>query len=392
MAKEQEYNDTQVTKHITLRIRKGKKGDSLYLDIYEKGKTRRREFLGLYIVSGGGKQQSMQNIRTWREAVAKAEARELTLADGWGQGKGELGKRVRLVDWLELREKEQRQKATDEGRDRQGTGRLMHSAAGHVRGFLKKTHRDGMMINDVDNNFMRDFGKYLSTLTSEETHKHLAMNSKRNMFGLVSAALREAQRRGIIISAPTVTRAEAIPGKTDESKRDYLTEDEIIKMANTECTDETVKKAFLFSCFTGLRWSDIETLKWGDITENEGGLKLTKKMVKTQRNVEVYINSTAAALLPQRGRNNAKVWSLPATITSTRYVKAWAESAGIEKHVTPHVARHTFATLNLTKGNDIYTVSKLLGHLHVRTTEIYVKLIDKKRQEAADVINIDLGI
>ena len=392
MAKEQEYNDTQVTKHITLRIRKGKKGDSLYLDIYEKGKTRRRKFLGLYIVSGGGKQQSMQNIRTWREAVARAEACELTLADGWGQGKGELGKRVRLVDWLELREKEQRQKATDEGRDRQGTGRLMHSAAGHVRGFLKKTHRDGMMINDVDNNFMRDFGKYLSTLTSEETHKHLAMNSKRNMFGLVSAALREAQRRGIIISAPTVTRAEAIPGKTDEAKRDYLTEDEIIKMANTECTDETVKKAFLFSCFTGLRWSDIETLKWGDITENEGGLKLTKKMVKTQRNVEVYINSTAAALLPQRGRNNAKVWSLPATITSTRYVKAWAESAGIEKHVTPHVARHTFATLNLTKGNDIYTVSKLLGHLHVRTTEIYVKLIDKKRQEAADVINIDLGI
>ena len=392
MAKEQEFNDTQVTKHITLRIRKGKKGDSLYLDIYGKGKPRQREFLGLYIVNGGGRQQSMQNIRTWREAVAKAEARELTLADGWGQDKGELGKRVRLVDWLELREKEQRQKATDEGRDRQGTGRLMHSAAGHVRRFLKKTHRDGMMINDVDNNFMKDFGKYLSTLNSEETHKQLAMNSKRNMFGLISAALREAQRRGIIASAPTVTRADAIPGKTDEAKRDYLTEDEIIKMANTECTDENVKKAFLFSCFTGLRWSDIETLKWGDISGNEGGLKLTKKMVKTQRNVEVYINSTAAALLPQRGRSNTKVWSLPATITSTRYIKAWAKSAGVEKHVTPHVARHTFATLNLTKGNDVYTVSKLLGHLHVRTTEIYVKLIDKKRQEAADVINIDLGI
>lgn len=388
--KEQEYKDTQVTEHIKLRIRKGKKGDSLYLDIYDKGK-RRREFLGLYIVTGGGKQQAMRNTRTWREAVAKAEAREVDLADGWGDGKKELGKRIRLTDWLEQREKEQREKATDEGRDRQGTGRLMHTAAGHVGNFLKKTHRDGMLLGDVDNTFMREFGSYLCTLTSAETNRPLALNSKRNMFGLVSASLREAQKRGIIANAPTVSRAEAIPGKTEEAKRDFLTEEEIVKMAKTDCKSETVKKAFLFSCFTGLRWSDIETLKWGDITEENGSLKLRKKMVKTQREVEVYVNTTAANMLPPRGSDKDKVWALPATISSQRYVKAWAEAAGVKKHVTPHVARHSFATLNLTRGNDVYTVSRLLGHMHVRTTEIYVKVIDEKRREAADRIAMDLN-
>ena len=391
MTKEQEFKDTQVTDHIKLRVRKGKKGDSLYLDIYYKGQ-RSREALGLYIITGRGKQQAMRNVRTWREAVAKAEARELELVDGLVIGKKELGKQITLLDWLEQREKEQREKATAEGRDRQGTGRLMHCAAGHVRAFLKKMRREGLTINEVNNDFMKDFGKYLSNLTSEETHKPLAMNSKRNMFGLVSAALREAARRGVTATAPTVTRSEAIPGHAESIKRDYLTEEEIIMMSKAECASETVKKAFLFSCFTGLRWSDIETLKWGDIMDDGGSLKLIKRMVKTQHEVTVYLNATAAALLPPRGRNDGKVWALPATISSQRYIKDWAERAGVKKHVTPHVARHTFATLNLTKGSDVYTVSKLLGHMHVSTTEAYVRLIDKRRQAAADLINIDLGL
>ena len=334
----------------------------------------------------------MRNTRTWREAVAKAEARELDLASGWDLGKKELGKRIRLVDWLEQREKELRQKATDEGRERQGTGSLMHTAIGHVRGFLKKTHREDMAISEVDNTFMKDYGRYLSTLKSERTNKELAMNSKQSMFGLVLTALRVAQRKGIIASAPSVPRAEAIPGKPEESRRDYLTEDEIIRMANTPCKNDNVKKAFLFACFTGLRWSDIYTLRWKDIAEEAGGLRLTKKMVKTQRNVEVYVNSTAAALLPLRESDDSKVWTLPAYCHSNKHIDTWAKAAGVDKHVTPHVARHTFATLNLTKGNDVYTVSRLLGHMHVRTTEIYVDLIDKKRQEAADLINIDLGL
>lgn len=218
------------------------------------------------------------------------------------------------------------------------------------------------------------------------------MNSKQSMFGLVLTALRVAQRKGIIASAPSVPRAEAIPGKPEESRRDYLTEAEIIRMANTPCKNDNVKKAFLFACFTGLRWSDIYTLRWKDIAEEAGGLRLTKKMVKTQRNVEVYVNSTAAALLPLRESDDSKVWTLPAYCHSNKHIDTWAKAAGVDKHVTPHVARHTFATLNLTKGNDVYTVSRLLGHMHVRTTEIYVDLIDKKRQEAADLINIDLGL
>lgn len=74
----------------------------------------------------------------------------------------------------------------------------------------------------------------------------------------------------------------------------------------------------------------------------------------------------------------------------SRPIAKWIEAAGITKHITFHCFRHTYATLQLTLGTDIYTVSKMLGHKKVTTTQIYAKIVDEKKEAAADAIKIDL--
>ena len=83
----------------------------------------------------------------------------------------------------------------------------------------------------------------------------------------------------------------------------------------------------------------------------------------------------------------AAIFELPHSTTLGRVIDRWAKEAGITKHVTFHCARHTFATLELTMGADLYTVSKLLGHTSVSTTQIYAKIVDQKKKEAVNLLN-----
>jgi len=90
-------------------------------------------------------------------------------------------------------------------------------------------------------------------------------------------------------------------------------------------------------------------------------------------------------LQQEGGRDQGKVFILPYHHTvSLEHIRNWIEKAKIRKHITWHCGRHTFATLALTYGNDLYTVSKLLGHKEIRSTQIYARLIDKKKDEAID--------
>ena len=83
---------------------------------------------------------------------------------------------------------------------------------------------------------------------------------------------------------------------------------------------------------------------------------------------------------------------LPDPSWISKPLKRWIQSAGITKHITFHCFRHTYATLQLASGTDIYTVSKMLGHTNVRTTQVYTKVVDKKKEDAANAIKIDLDL
>ena len=176
--------------------------------------------------------------------------------------------------------------------------------------------------------------------------------------------------------------------KSADSHREFLTFEELQQLAATPFDMPNFKKAFLFSALTGLRWSDITALKWENIhySEKDGWmLKFTQK--KTKGAEILPIPEQAVKLLGDRKEPQDDV--IPGLTYSAWYnkkLKAWVMNAGINKKITFHCARHSFATLQLSMNTDIYTVSKLLGHRHLKTTEIYAKVIDKKKIEAANRI------
>lgn len=152
-------------------------------------------------------------------------------------------------------------------------------------------------------------------------------------------------------------------------------------------------RAFMFSVYTGLRASDMETLTWGEIHGNgvsaEGRLKfkVVKEQVKTHDVVQVPLIPQAVAILDELGlRAKGKVEALDRVFIGKsrsqlkRYVERWREQAGI--FFTYHSARHSFATMLQTAGADIYTTSRLMGHRSISTTTRYAKVVDQARDQA----------
>ena len=179
--------------------------------------------------------------------------------------------------------------------------------------------------------------------------------------------------------------------KLQREVREYLVVDELQRLIRTPCKKEELKRMFLFSCFTGLRASDVTGLRCGEIVEDDnGGLEVCKIMKKTSLRVTVPLSKPAMNFLPIKKEGTSQfdyVYSLRGIRNMTSHIVEWAKDAGIKKHVTFHVARHTFATLVLTQGADIYTVSKLLGHSDVSITQRCAKVIDKKKTEATHLLD-----
>ena len=215
------------------------------------------------------------------------------------------------------------------------------------------------------------------TLTDATIHSY---------FKFVTAVLNKASSKGLIAVNPVAAleMRERPQGRSPE--RTFLSLEEVSRLIDTPCPSYPIlKNMFLFACFTGLRSSDVKALTWKKVDDNMIGTT----MQKTQKAVYIPISNNARRWLPERGSAGPedKVFTgYPTINTVCRTIDKWAKDAGIDKHVTFHIARHTFATLSLEYGADLYTVSKLLGHQRVTTTQIYAKIVDKKKEEAVNLI------
>jgi integrase len=180
--------------------------------------------------------------------------------------------------------------------------------------------------------------------------------------------------------------------RSDDPDREFLTLEELQAAAKVECEMPVLKTAFIFSALSGLRWSDIEKLVWSEVQHSEqSGYYIRFRQKKTKGAETLPISEQAFSLLGERRKQDDKVFEgLYYSAWHNLKLREWVMKAGITKHITFHCARHTYATLQITLGTDIYTVSKLLGHRHLKTTEIYAKVIDHKKQEAANKIKLDL--
>lgn len=224
---------------------------------------------------------------------------------------------------------------------------------------------------DINREFYKRYLDFLR-IVKKQSPNTIITNSK-----ILAAIIHRAFLDKVITNMPDFT---GIRPKSESHERQYLTLDELRLLANTPAL-EIVKNAFLFSCFTGLRYSDIISLEWDDIRNN----RITKRMQKTGEIVYIPLNKNALKFMPKQ---NAKLVfkDLPSVQTISRILSKWVQQAGITKKITFHCARHTFATLALANGADLYTVSKLLGHSEITTTQIYAKVLDEGRKKAVDAI------
>ena len=358
-------------------------GDVIRKENYVGGK-RKYEFLKLYLIPERTREDKAKNEATL--ALAKAiQSRRIVEVQNDAHGFQNTNKsRVNLLDYLENIGKQSAE---------QGSRNYARTVLNTVRA-LRLFRGDYIAFRDVDKEFLSEFTDYLRQMPKAskygvlKTGGRLSNNSVVSYYGTLRTAINRAYKEGIITVNPTKEFDFASKVRQEPSRREYLTIDELKTLINTECRHEIVKRAFLFSCLCGLRVSDIRKLRWCDLQRSGGRVRIEITMQKTKEPLYLPISDEALKWLPERGEANDSDFIFPLTHEGTvnDTLQHWAKVAGITKHISFHVARHTHATMMLTLGADLYTVSKLLGHKNIATTQIYAKIVDKKKEEAIGLI------
>ena len=358
-------------------------GDVIRKENYVGGK-RKYEFLKLYLIPERTREDKAKNEATLALAKAIQSKRIVEVQNDAHGFQNTNRSRVNLLDYLENIGKQSAE---------QGSRNYARTVLNTVRA-LKLFRGDYIAFRDVDKEFLSEFTDYLRQMPKASKYGvlkaggRLSNNSVVSYYGTLRTAINRAYKEGIITVNPTKEFDFASKVRQEPSRREYLTLDELKTLINTECRHEIVKRAFLFSCLCGLRVSDIRKLRWCDLQRSGGRVRIEITMQKTKEPLYLPISDEALKWLPERGEANDSDFIFPLTHEGTvnDTLQHWAKVAGITKHISFHVARHTHATMMLTLGADLYTVSKLLGHKNIATTQIYAKIVDKKKEEAIGLI------
>ena len=360
---------------VTLRKREYPSGKvSLYLDFYpaiknpRTGEESRREYLGIYIMKSPRTAQERRiNATKLKQAEAIRAQRELSLIN---EQYGFIDKSKAKMDAVEYFYSLMLTK-----------GPKWLGAYDHFNKFV----HGKCAFKDLNVELCNGFREYLLTAKRLNSKKlQISQNSASGYWSTFRAFLASAYKEGYL--------KENINDNLDkielkETRREYLTMGELRRLYNTPCEFPVLREASLFSCLTGLRISDILALTWNDVRDfPDGGKCIRICTEKTDTEATIPISEEALALCgpPSSG---LVFKGLTRNMVNT-YLKPWLKQAGITKYITFHCFRHTYATQLIAGGADIYTVSKMLTHKNVSTTQIYADLIDKKKREAAEVIKI----
>jgi len=331
---------------------------SLYLDINTRGFPRRKEFLGIYVFEKPrGSMQRDENAKLYQVAELKLSERRVEIAK-FGGGDHGIKSTLSISDYCRV---------IGKGKKAEKTKQNWHDTAYHL---------DKSGIGEIITSVLSvsDCLRFRSYLTSSK----LAQSTQNKYFGLLKTALRQAHL-SYVIPADLHDRLDSIP--RGHATKEFLRQSELDKLFSTPVRSRLTRQAFLFSCLTGMRHSDIKSLKWKNVYDLQNGrCELRYIMQKTGKAHVLPIGSQARDLLgDKRGKGESPVLGVPAIQTVNRCLHGWAVRAGISKKVTFHVGRHTFATLALSAGVPLKVVSDYLGHSSVVQTEVYARLLEDER-------------
>ena len=373
---------TKAKEPITVRFKKLENGNkSVYLDYYRNGK-REYEFLKLYLIPVRTPADKAANTQTLQLANAVKSKRivELQNNEHGFSNSGTRG-RINVIDYIKaLAEK----KLTKSGRKR-GEFQSYNSLIYH----LTKYTGDKTIFKQVDKAFCQGFIDYLKTATNSNRGnigKPLNVNTQLAYLRLFETVLYAAIIDEIINFNPVKQIKPENKPKYQKLEIIYLTIDEVKVLENTDCFNDKIKQAFLFSCYTGLRFSDVKGLTWGQLQkDNNGDTFINYVQKKTQKQQYLPIPQKAVEYLPPKAeaKDTNNIFDLPSGNYINIQLKQWAFLAKITKNLSFHVARHTYATILLSLGAGMEVISENLGHSDLKTTQNHYAAIENKVQRAA---------
>lgn len=267
------------------------------------------------------------------------------------------------------------------------TYKKYETALSHTKEFLKYQYNlNDISIKQVDIAFINDFDFYLRN--TKNCNNNSTIKYIRN-FGKI---VKQCYVNGWIEKDPFLN----YKGKVKEIERTYLSEDDIESLLNKEFKIkrlELVRDMFLFSCFTGLAYIDVYNLTKSNIIIGIDGEKwISTRRQKTESASKIPILPLTQMIIDKyenhpQSNNGERLLPILSNQKMNAYLKELADICGIEKELTFHIARHTFATtVTLTNGVPIESVSKMLGHKNLRTTQHYAKVLDRKVSEDMKIL------
>ena len=351
---------------------------SLYLDIYVNGK-RSYEFLKLYLIPETNPQAKVQNENTMRAANTIKLNRILEITNNKaGLKNTSIRAKMLLKDWMETFRQAQEQKGVKDQK-------LIHNTVHALTAY-----NINVAMRDVNRDYIIGLTNFLRNDYRSPRGKKLKDYSVINYLGCLRNALNMAVREDVIADNPIMKLSAQDKVKAPESQREFLTIEEVQQLEATDSPYPHIKQAFLFACYTGLRCSDVRSITWGKIVKDGEKYRLHTVMFKTKRPFYIPLSKKAMQWMPERGDktdDDLIFENIPVQVNTELYLQPWLDKAGITKPITFHCSRHTFGTMMLTLGADIYTTSKLMGHTKVEVTQIYAKIINKKKDDAVSLID-----
>ena len=319
----------KVKEPIRLRMKELANGNkSLYLDIYRDGK-RTYEYLKMYLIPETDNNARVRNQTTMAAANAIKSKRIIQLTNG--EAGIETREKVFLLDWMETYKENQAKRGKKDGNQIQVTIRILKNYAG-----------ERVTMDQIDKAFCQEYIDYLLT-EYRPKGKQVSNFTLHTYYRILNGALNAAVRAEIIKVNPFTKINNSDKIRLPESKRSYMTIEEVRALIAAPMKNEAVKQAYLFSCFCGLRISDIISLKWKDVFVDRGQYRLAVSMQKTKEPIYLPLSPEALKWMPERGEKTSEdhVFDLPSPTMINTLLKPWAKAAGIDKRFSFHCLSHS---------------------------------------------------
>ncbi len=340
VAETERKRNSKTKEPVRIRFKELANGNkSVYLSINVNGR-RTYDYLRLYLIPEVDAAAREQNKQTMQAVYAIKAQRIMSITNGIAGLKDKSRIKMRLVDWLEIFRDAQVE------RGRQSARNWVNSVLNAVR-----EHSPNVTLAEMTKEYCNGFMVFLLNDYITYKHTHPSKSTVMNYLKCLKAAFNMAIEEEIMDDNP-VLRLHMDVLKGGGTKREYLTVDEVKRLIDTPCKREDIKAAFLFSCFCGLRISDVKSLKWKNIITEGDKTRVEILQYKTKQPLYLPLNKQALRWMPERGSASDEDKVFP-TLPSKNYdsIPEWSRAAGISKHVTYHSGSHSkfFYLLNISE-------------------------------------------